>query len=260
MTPSAGGRTLNLIDAQSGEGDGEGGSQPFFAPYRRTSLPDQVYEQIMVQIGAGALPVGERLPSEARLSQALGVSRPVVRMALARLRADGVIASRQGAGSFVLRRPQADFLDFAPRGTIAELLRCFELRLAVEAEAAALAAARRSSADLAAIERAAAAMQAAFAAGDLGADADLAFHRAVAAASHNDMFLRALDMVRDPMRDGIATARRLSDRAAAERRSAVLADHAAILAAIRDGAPAAAAAAMRAHIERSRDGMLGLQG
>ena len=248
---------MHLIDAQRQALDGESG--PFFVPYRQNSLPDQIYEQIMMRIGSGALKVGDRLPSEARLSRALGVSRPVVRQALARLRADGVIASRQGAGSFVLRRPQADFLDCAPRGSMAELLRCFELRLAVEGEAAALAARRRGAADLAAIERAATEMEAAFAAGAIAADADIAFHRAVAAATHNDMFLRALDMARGPMHDGIATARQLSQRGVAERRSAVLSEHAAVLAAIRQGAPEAAAATMRAHIERSRDGMLGLE-
>lgn len=240
--------------------DAAADDQPFFAPYRQNSLPDQVYEQIMTQIGNGSLAIGARLPSEPQLSRALGVSRPVVRQALARLRADGVIASRQGAGSFVLRRPQADFLDCAPRGSIAELLRCFEWRLAVEGEAAALAAARRSPADLALIERAEADMADAFAAGRIGAEVDIAFHRAIAAATQNALFVRALDMARGPMGDGIATARRLSQRAAAERRSAVLSDHAAIVAAIRRADPSAAATAMRAHIERSRDGMLGLHG
>lgn len=236
------------------------GQKPVFAPLRPSSLSDQVYEQLMAQIGEGRLKVGDQLPSEPKLSRALGVSRPVVRQALARLRADGVITSRQGAGSFVLRRPQAEFLAIAPPGSVAALLRCFELRLAVEGEAAALAAARRSPADLAAIDRTAAAMRVAFAAGEIGAEADIAFHCAVAAASQNDLFVRALDMVRGPMRDGIATARRLSQRAAAERRSAVLREHAAIVAAIRAADAPAAARAMRAHIERSRDGMLGLHG
>lgn len=249
---------MDLTDLQQRDAAAEG--QPFFAPYRQNSLPDQVYEQIMAQIGNGSLAVGARLPSEPALSRALAVSRPVVRQALARLRADGVIASRQGAGSFVLRRPQADFLACAPRGSIADLLRCFELRLALEGEAAALAARRRGAGDLAAIERAEGVMAAAFAAGEIGAEADIAFHRAVAAASHNALFVRALDMARGPMRDGIATARRLSQRAAAERRSAVLSDHAAIVAAIRAADPDAAARAMRAHIDRSREGMLGLHG
>ena len=246
--------------AEVGE-DGEAvAAQSFFAPYRQNSLPDQVYEQLMAQIGGGALAVGARLPSEPRLASALGVSRPVVRLALARLRADGVIASRQGAGSFVLRRPRADFLDCAPRGSMAELLRCFELRIALEGEAAALAAQRRGPGDLAAVEQAEAVMARALAAGEMGADSDIAFHRAVASASQNGMFVRALDMARAAMRDGIATARRLSQTRAAERRAAVLREHAGIVAAIRDRAPDAARVAMRAHIERSRDGMLGLHG
>lgn len=237
----------------------ERAAQPFFAPYRQNSLPDQVYEQVLLQIGSGQLAIGDRLPSEPKLAAALGVSRPVVRVALGRLRADGLIASRQGAGSFVLRRPSAPFLEAAPRGSIAELLRCFELRLAVEGEAAALAAARRTPADLAAIARAARRMEEAFAAGMIGADADVAFHHAVAEATGNEMFPRAMDMMRQPMRDGIATARRLAQQATEERRPFVLAEHKAILARIEGSDAEGARAAMRAHIERSRDGMLGLR-
>lgn len=255
---ATGGTTMDVTATR--DGGQEAAARRFFAPDRPVSLPDQLYEQLMAQIAGGALPVGARLPSEPMLARAFGVSRPVVRTALARLRADGLIASRQGAGSFVLRRPRPDFMAQAPLGSAAELLRCFEFRLAVESEAAALAATRRGSEDLAAIERAAGAMAQVFARGEIGADADIAFHRAVAAASQNEMFVRALDMARGPMRDGIATARRLSRALAAERRALVLAEHAAILAAIRERAPETARAAMRAHIDRSRDGMLGLQG
>lgn len=231
---------------------------PRFAPLERASLPDQVYEQLLGQIGAGRLKVGERLPSEPRLARALGVSRPSVRLALARLRADGVIASRQGAGSFVLRRPSATFLATAPRGAVADLLRCFEVRIALEGEAAALAARRRTQADLATLKRAAARVAEEREAEDAGADADFAFHAAVAQATGNHMFRAAMDLLRGPLADGIATARRLAQRAAAERRPFMLAEHAAILGAIRDARPEDAREAMRAHIVRSRDGMLGL--
>jgi DNA-binding FadR family transcriptional regulator len=229
----------------------------FFAPYRAGRLSDQVYEQLLVQIGSGGMQVGDRLPSEAQLSATLGISRPVIRMALARLRADGIIDSRQGAGSFVRRQPSVDFVRSAPSGTIAELLRCFEMRVALEGEAAFLAATRRSAADLEAMEMNAAGLAQAFAGDNLGADPDVGFHLAIAAATGNHLFLRTMEMLRQPLRDGIATARRLAQRAAAERLPIVVAEHAAILAAIRAEDADGARRAMREHIARSRDRMLG---
>ncbi|WP_349371810.1 FadR/GntR family transcriptional regulator [Salinarimonas sp.] len=231
----------------------------FFAPHRQESLPDQIYEQILIQLGTGRLSVGERLPSETQLSRAFGVSRPVVRTALARLRADGLIESRQGAGSFVVRTLSADFMGEAPSGAIAELLRCYEMRVALEGEAAFLAAERRTARDLAAIEAEAARLAREFDGPDSGAAADVAFHRAIAAATQNHLFSQVMELLRRPLRDGIATARRLAQRSAAMRLPIVLDEHAAVVDAIRAQEPGRARDAMRAHIGRSRDRMLGFE-
>lgn len=230
---------------------------PLYAPVRPAKLPDQVYEQILLRIAAGQLETGQRLPSEPRLCDMFGVSRPVVREALARLRADGIIASRRGSGSYVRRAPSSAFMQVAPSAAVAELLRCFEARLALEGEAAFLAAQRRRPADLTAIDAAIDQLRRAIAEGDLGVAADIAFHRAVAQATRNDLFERMMDVLRAPMRDGIAIARRLSRSAAGARLRLVHDEHVRILEAIQAQAPEAARSAMRAHIDHSRNRMLG---
>ncbi|MBU2089350.1 MAG: GntR family transcriptional regulator, partial [Alphaproteobacteria bacterium] len=127
---------------KNGLGTGGGVTLDFVAvaPLRQSKLADQLYEQIMLQIVNGSLAIGEKLPSEAQLCQLFAVSRPVVREALARLRADNVIASRRGSGTYVQSRPAADLVRLAPSGVLAELLRCYEMRVALEGEAAYLAA------------------------------------------------------------------------------------------------------------------------
>jgi GntR family transcriptional regulator, transcriptional repressor for pyruvate dehydrogenase complex len=233
----------------------------FFAPYRQNRLPDQVYEQVLMQVSVGRMGVGDRLPSEPELARSLRVSRPVVRAALARLRADGIVDSRQGSGSFIVRVPSVDFVSSAPSGSIAELLRCFEMRVAVEGEAAYLAAGRRSAADLAAMEESTIRLSEEFGkegpGADFGADPDVAFHLAVSAATRNHLFARTMEMLRQPIRDGIATARQLARRYIAERLPLVLTEHRAIIDAIRNGDADQARATMRDHIERSRNRMLG---
>lgn len=247
-----------MDDAAGGAREAEIAAEAaFFAPHRPESLPDQIYEQILLQLGAGRLGVGDKLPSETQLSRAFGVSRPVVRTALARLRADGLIESRQGAGSFVVRTLSPDFMGEAPSGSIAELLRCYEMRVALEGEAAFLAAERRTARDLAAIEAEAARLAREFDGPDSGASADVAFHRAIAAATQNHLFSRVMELLRRPLRDGIATARRLVQRSAAMRLPIVLEEHAAVLDAIRAQDGPRAREAMRTHIARSRDRMLG---
>lgn len=245
-------------DVASGTGqDGTNAEPAFFAPYRHDRLPDQIYEQILGQLGAGTLGLGDRLPSETQLARAFGVSRPVVRTALARLRADGLIESRQGAGSFVVRVLSPQFVRQAPSGSIAELLRCYEMRVALESEAAALAAERRNARDLAAIEEQAAGLEREFHGPDAGSACDVAFHLAIARATQNHLFLRTLRMVRWPLRDGIAVARHIAQAAARDRMPIVLEEHAAVLDAIRRQDAQRARRAMRDHIERSRDRMLG---
>ena len=221
---------------------------------RRTNLVAALVEAMEREIAEGRLKPGDRLPSETALAASAGVSRTVVREAVAALRAGRLVETRQGAGAFVLS-PMARLTvrSGVQRTTVEEILAMLELRLAVEVESAALAAARRTDEDIAALDAAIAAMQAESGAGGEGINADLAFHRALAAATHNRYFNEFLDYLGE-----LAMPRRHLSRAAIEMGGMqsylllVQAEHRTIRDAVvaRDGA--LASATMRGHLAGSR--------
>ncbi len=179
---------------------------PLNAVARPQSLADETYRQLLMQLEMGLWQVGSKLPPEMALAESLGVSRPVVREALARLKADGRIETRQGSGAVVADRnkiaafrfaksggvgttePEADAADIAER----EML---ELRQIVESGAAELAAKRRTDADVAAIHAAVDAMDGALEKKSDGSDVDDAFHNAIAAATHNAQLTKFVEFV-----------------------------------------------------------------
>ena len=110
------------------------------APRRTPRLADQLYAQLVNQIVRGTLMTGQRLPSENRLSSEFGVSRPVIREAIARLQADGLVTTRHGSGTFVVGQPKDQAIKLAPIAGTPALVLCFELRTALECETAILAA------------------------------------------------------------------------------------------------------------------------
>jgi DNA-binding FadR family transcriptional regulator len=215
-------------------------------------LSDRLYEQILALIINGEFPENSKLPTEIELSDRFGVSRPVVREALARLRDDDLIHSRQGAGSFVLRRPDKAVLRLAPMGSIADIQRCFEYRVALEGEAAFLAAQRHDAEGLAAIEKALRDLDEVIATGKLGVDADLAFHLAVADATTNHFFQATLHSIQSHIGFGMNLARSLSLNLPEERLHQVQSEHNAVFRAIRDRDAVGARAAMRTHLENAR--------
>lgn len=154
---------------------------------RPARLSDQVVAALRARIASGELAPGARLPTEQALGARFGVSRAVVREAIARLKADGYVETRQGAGAFVAARPGLASFRIGEEGRLdpADLAQIFELRTAVEVAAARLAAERRTRADLQAMRAALEAMARAIAEGADGAAADDAFHRAIATATHN---------------------------------------------------------------------------
>jgi GntR family transcriptional regulator, transcriptional repressor for pyruvate dehydrogenase complex len=211
-----------------------------------------IYEQLFERIVGGEFPVNARLPSETELARRFGASRPVVREALARLRDDGLIVSRQGSGSYVKRRPDQAVLRFVPVGSIADIQRCFEFRAGLEGAAAALAAVRWEEHDLAQIKTAFRELEACIEAGQLGVDADERFHRAVAEATHNPYQILVQTSLQPHIAFGMTLTRNLSLLRAAERLRAVQDEHRAILEAIENRHPDGARAAMQAHIENAR--------
>lgn len=213
-----------------------------------------VIERIGAEISSGRIPPGERLPTEFKLMAAMGVSRTVVREALAALKADGLIVIRQGAGAFVARdgarvpfRIDADGLS-----SIGDVVKLMELRLAVEIEAAGLAAERASRADLCTIERSVAAMDTIIAAGGSAVAEDFAFHQAIAAATGNSNFKDFLSFLgrhvipRQSVRLGLSS--NVSQESYLKR---IQLEHRDIHAAIAAHDPKRARNAMRLHLSKS---------
>lgn len=228
---------------------------PAASPRIKGSLVSQVYEVLKEEILNGSHPVGEKLPSEGQLTLRFGVSRTVVREAIAALRSDGLAEPRQGAGVFI-RRPTPDdrplpFRDIES-DRISSILEVLELRIAVETEAAALAAARRSPAQEEEIFRCHAEFGRLIAAGQSAAEADFALHVSIAKATNNGRFPEFMTMI------GLAAIPRSRMEAAGEdqvRRDylrLVHLEHGAIIDAIGKGDPRLASDAMRQHLQGSQ--------
>ena len=208
---------------------------------------------MLTDIVQGRYAEGAKLPTETALARAFSVSRPVVREALARLRDDGLIQPRQGAGSFVLKRPASALLRFAPIGSIADIQRCFEFRIAVEPMAARLAASRRDDAALEKIEATLRALREAIKMGTVDIEADFAFHKAVAEASGNSYFSTTLRIsLEQSVRTAMLLNRQLSLHNPVQRLNLVQAEHKVIYEAILAGDEDAAFETMHKHIQDAR--------
>lgn len=218
------------------------------------TLSGTLVESLRNRIVHGDIAPGEKLPSEPRLATEHGVSRTVVREAIARLNLEGLVHTRRGSGSYALT-PPADDADGAPplARSLADRLALVEYRLALEAEAAALAATRRTPAQLAALADRLDALASSDGHPATAMQHDFAFHRLVAEAAGNRFLLEALDRLGPQM---IAMPRGRLDRHDGGRFTAVVQEHRAVLAALESQDPLAAAAAMRVHLAGSRHRLL----
>jgi DNA-binding FadR family transcriptional regulator len=218
-------------------------------------LSGVVYDRILAMIVSGELGLNARLPSESDLSRQFGASRPVVREALARLREDHMIVSRQGSGSYVVRRPDHAVLRFAPIGSLADIQLCFAFRAELESAAAAEAAERHQAHDLNAIHAAYEALERCIAESRLGVEEDFTFHLAVAEATHNSYYVSVQASLRDPVTRGMNVMRNLSLLKPVTRLRLVQDEHRAIVSAIEEGKAEVARVAMREHIVNARQRM-----
>lgn len=215
-----------------------------------TSRAEQLARAIGDRIVSGDIAPGERLPSEGRLVAEFGASRTVVREALQRLQSRGLVRTRVGSGSYALTPPAPvagdDWLAARDESERREL---HAFRIAIESEAAALAARHATDGDVATIDAALVSLEQAVLPAQT-VDADFAFHRAVAAASGNRYLLGTLDRL--GARAIVLPPGRIADAPREEAdAAAVLAEHRAVAVAIRFGDPLASAAAMRAHLTAS---------
>jgi len=180
------------------------GSYVPLSSLRRGSLVELVTRQLRDEVMRETWPAGSRIPAETELAAMLGVGRSTIREAVHALVHVGLLESRQGAGTFV-RALAATEHDWGMLLRSAAVLEVYEVRQGLERQAAALAAQRRTPAD---IERMEAALARRRKARDLGRNdafiaADLEFHQSVVAAAHNDlldqMFASFLDVLRDAL-------------------------------------------------------------
>jgi len=222
------------------------------APARKLSRA--LFEQLAEQIRSGRLAPGERLPTEQALTRAARVSRTVVREAVAALRAEGLVTTRQGVGGFVTPEPQRAPFRIEPESlqTLGDTLSVMELRLGVEIESAGIAAERATRAQVRAVAAALEAIGSAADAGKSAIDEDLAFHRAIAEATGNAEFPRFLQFIGRhliPRRTVSGLPERMGGRRAYL--ALIQDEHRRIYQAIERGDPKAAREAMRRHLTRS---------
>ncbi len=217
---------------------------------------DKIYAAIVQGIMDSDFKPGERLPSEAALAERFNVSRPLVREALARLRDHGLVYSRRGSGSYVHHGPHRALLQFAPVENIADIQRCLAFRATVEGRAAGLAAENHDPRSLALIESAMQELERVIQTGELGVEADFAFHRSVAAASDNDYFLQTLDLLAEQVRVGMTVMRNLSLLKPTARLRHVQDEHLVIFEAIKARNVQTASEAMSKHIDNAACRML----
>jgi GntR family transcriptional regulator, transcriptional repressor for pyruvate dehydrogenase complex len=218
-----------------------------------TTLAQTVVVGLKARILDGSLPAGSKLPSENELIEEYGVSRTVVREAVTRLRAEGLVETFQGRGSFVLAMPEPTSfrVEASAIRSQADVLAMIDFRLGVESEAAYLAAAHRTPA---AAETVRTALETFSTAGpEEAVEADFAFHRAVAAASGNRFYLDLVDSIGPMMillpRTRLPEEFSLTD---ATHVDPVRREHDNVAAAVIAGDPETARAAMRVHLGNTR--------
>ncbi|MCB1489963.1 MAG: FadR family transcriptional regulator [Bauldia sp.] len=219
------------------------------------NLTSTLTARLTNEIVAGKLPPRTRLPTERSLMETYGVSRTVVREAIAALRAEGLVETRQGSGAYVAADARNRPFRIDPKGlkSLDQVVNVMELRLCVEVEAAGIAAERRSKQDVAGMKRINRAMGEAIKKGEPTVDLDFDLHTAIGAATGNPYFSSFLEFI---------------GRIIIPRRSILIDDHEhggdpylarihreheAIIAGIAKGDAAAARRAMRRHIVEGRE-------
>ena len=165
--------------------------KPIEAP---RGLTAELVARLTADITSGKLPPGSRLPTEQEMIAATGVSRTVIREAVAALRADKLVVTRQGVGAFVAEQVRRPFrLEFDENSSLQDVLNILELRTGIEIEAAGLAAERAPAAQIKTIGERFAEIEAAIGRGETAVDEDFAFHCEIADATGNPQFKRFLE-------------------------------------------------------------------
>jgi len=214
------------------------------AQVRRIPLADQAAELLLDRIRSGEWALGARLPGETTLAPQLGVGRSTVREAIRQLAGRGVLATRQGSGVFLTALDAPESWDTVLRRT--RIRAVIEARIAIECEAAALAAERHTPADVRTIRKALAARSEHRSEIESHVDTDTAFHRAVVAAAHNPILLELFDSFTPRLRGAMIDMLRLHSVFGSDEDHAT---HQDLVEALARRDAAAASALSRAHLE-----------
>ena len=227
-------------------------SQPFSPVSSGARLSDQVAEQLAAEIRGGGLAPGDRLPTEARLVEQFGVSRTVVREAVSRLKSLGLVDSRQGSGVYVRQPSSFAPLQFAAQHAASQeaVVQMVEVRRALEAEVAALAAQRRTAADMRRIQSAVKALDTAVQRGGDGVSEDVRFHRAIADAAGNPFLIQTLEYLGQFLH-GATQVTRANEARRLDFAQQVQDEHAAIVQALQAGDVQAARLAAAGHMDNA---------
>ena len=221
-----------------------------------SNLSSAVVDALRRQIIDGTLQPGDKLPAESALEQQFGVSRTVVREALSRLQTTGLVEKYRGKGTYVLTRPTDHAFTVPPQEghTHQDRMDLLDFRIGIEAETAALAAQRRTNPQLTAIGAALDVFASARHRPSAAVTADFDFHRSVAVAANNRLYLDLLHSLGPTMISMPQTRLLQTDQEARDTHyNRVLDEHRTVHEAITRQDPQGAAAAMRTHLSNTRE-------
>jgi GntR family transcriptional regulator, transcriptional repressor for pyruvate dehydrogenase complex len=214
---------------------------------RGPHLPTLVASSLSREIAQGRLKPGDQLPTEQTLATTFGVSRNVVREAIARLRSEGRVWSRQGQGAFVSESTSASVLKIEHDDSqpVDAFIALFQFRSIFEVQGAALAARLRTGADLERMREAVEEMACAIYGSVAWLNGDVEFHQAIARATHNTYVMQVAAFVSERVRESILAVgeHRSDDMAQVTER-----EHRRILAAIEVQDETGAQQAMQTHL------------
>lgn len=221
----------------------------------KETLTQQLTRTLAERIASGQYAVSTRLPSEQEMIAEFSVSRTVVREAIANLRANGRVTTLQGVGAFVVQQDALNGfqIDLTSLSAVQEMIAVLELRIALESEAVALAAQRRTPEQLLQMKAALAKINEAISRGETAIAADIDFHRCIMEATGNEHFLNLFNYLSDLL---IPRARlqsiRLDNMTMTDYLAHIQREHEQICYAIERQDPESARASLRMHLSESK--------
>ncbi len=231
---------------------------PVFAVVNRSTLSEEIAARLIDLISAEQLHPGDKLPAERELAAMMQVSRPVLREALRALAIMKVVEIRQGAGTYITSlepRHMVSHLDFVFSKDPVALAQVIETRRVVEVGNARLAGERIDDTGLERLDSLLIQLRGAIGDADRFSTLDIEFHDAVCDAAGNFLlaqFMRIINTLAKVSRERTGATRATRERA--------LADHVAIVAALRAGNPEAAATAMGGHLDHIEEALARVTG